>query len=200
MRTTYSIHARVRRLRVLLAVLVAMLFLQACAQEAATDSTDGSSAAAEQESGAPAATDSEPAGDDSEPAEADDEGAAGGEVAGVDLSADFCTISNQLDESDMFDKQPKNAEEFAETAGKIKQIYAALADKAPPEVADDVELLTETGTKQIDLATRLTAEANEDPTEVLNDPEVAEQMAQFDEDGEFTKASRRLDKWTERNC
>ncbi|HSK97776.1 MAG TPA: hypothetical protein VK891_14235 [Euzebyales bacterium] len=199
MRTTSFIHARARRLRVLLAVLVAALFLQACAQPAATDSTEGSSAAADQESAAPAAGDSEAASAD-EAAEDDDQAAAGGEVAGINLDGDFCAISNQLDDSDMFDKQPENAEEFAETADQIKQIYVALDDKAPAEIADDVKLLTETGTQQIDLATRLTAEADEDPTEVLADPEVAEQMAQFDEDGKFTRASKRLDRWTKRNC
>jgi hypothetical protein len=178
------------------AVLAAALFLQACAQDAATDGSEASSAAAEQESAAPA-----DGGDDT--AEAEDEGAgeaAAGEIPGVDLSADFCTITNQLDESDIFDEEPENAEDFTRTAEQIKQIYTVLAEKAPEEITDDVQLVAETGTRQIDLANELVREAGGDPAQVLDNPEAAQQLEELDADGEFAEATERLDTWTEENC
>jgi DNA primase len=198
MRTESSlIHARHRRLRVLLAVLAAALFLQACAQDAAPESGDEASAAAEQASTAPAGDGGEAASD----AAADDAdgGAAAGEIEGVDLTADFCTINNQLDESSIFDQEPESAEDFSATAEQIKEIYRVLAEKAPQEIADDVNFVTETGTRQIDLANELIREAGDDPAQVLDDPEVAEQMAQLDEEG-FQEAADRLETWTEENC
>jgi len=204
MRTLSSlVHARHRRLRVLFAVLAAALFLQACAQDPAPEDGDEASAPAEQESDAPTGDAGEAASDaaTSESAAADDAdgAAAGGEIAGVDLSADFCTISNQLDASDFFDQEPETADDFATTAEQIKQIYDVLADRAPQEIADDVNLVTEAGTRQIDLANELIREAGGDPAQVLENPEVAEQMEQLDEEG-FAEAAERLDTWTEENC
>jgi hypothetical protein len=202
MRRTKPIHARAVRLRVLLALVLATLFLQACARDAASETTDGASAPAGQSAAAPTEEGAAaPVTNDSEAPGQGDAGSGGqGQVAGVDLSADFCTMSAQLRESDVFNQNPATAEEMASRTEEMTQVYSAFVDKAPAKISDDVQLVMQNATQQMQLLNERVAAAPEDIAEILEDPEVAAEVQQLGASKETVRATERVARWREKNC
>ena len=189
-------------LRILLAALVAMLFLQACATDDPSPAADEPSAAAEEPSAAAGAGSEAATGEGSE---ASDEGAAqagaGDEVAGINLDGDFCTIRDQLEQSGILTTPLETPEEAAASAAQVEQVYGALVDKAPRKIADDMRLVSDAASQQMNLMLDAAeAGAVEDMDALREDPELVQQLQQIESDGTFKKARRRVEKWVKKNC
>jgi len=168
--------------RTLLAVLVAAcLSLPACStgSEDATTGDDASGAPAVQETEVPAATEQRSAA-----AAADDAGAqdAADMLAGVDFDAEYCEFRAQVLESGLMsaDPDPEDMDAFLDQA---VQMYDALVEKAPPEIADDVQAIADGVTQQVD-----TAES----------PEEADEMVEGLSN--VAEAQDRVSQWEAQNC
>jgi hypothetical protein len=175
MRMLRSFRTGAPRLRVLLAALSAMVFLQACAQNAA-ESTDDPSIAAEESDSAAGTSSEAPTGEGSEASdEGDAQAGAGDQVASIDLDGDFCTIRDRLDQSGILTAPLKTPEEAAASAEQVEQVYGAMNDKAPRKIADDMRLVSDAASQQMNLmldAAR--SEGVEDMNTLREDPELVE--------------------------
>lgn len=202
MRIPRSFRTGAPRLRVLLAALVAMLLLQACAQGAATSDTDRSSAAAGEPSAAASASSEASAGEGSEASdEGDAQVGAGDEVASIDLNGDFCAIRDRLEQSGILTASLETPEEAAASAEQVEQVYGAMIDKAPRKIADDMRLVSKAASEQMNLMLDAAASgAVEDMNTLREDPELVEQLQQIESDSKLKKAKRRVEKWVKKNC
>jgi hypothetical protein len=205
MRMSRSYRTGAPRLRVLLSVLVAMLFLQACAQDAANSTDDPPTAAEDPSAVAGSGINSEAStGEGSEASgEGDAQAGAGDEVASVDLDGDFCAIVDWLNDSGILTAQIETTEELTTTAEQVEQAYGAMTDKAPGKIAEDMRIVADAGTEQIQIVVdAATSGANEDVDmdTLLEQPEVAQQLKQIDSNGKIKKARRRVGKWSKKNC
>jgi hypothetical protein len=168
--------------RTLLAVLIAAcLFLPACStgSENATTGDDATGAPVAQETAAAAAQDA-----GAQDAGAQDTGAqdTADMLAGVDFDAEYCEFRAQVLESGLMsaDPDPEEMDAFIEQAVRM---YDALVEKAPPDIADDVQAIADGVTQQVDTA---------------QNPEEADEMVEGLTD--VAGAQDRVSRWESENC
>ena len=113
---------------------------------------------------------------------------SGGGAASADSWCDLAEGSGVFDAFDAFDANPADLEEGLQ---QVEDFIEQLPEKAPAEIADDVELITE-GTQMLITAF---AEADYDVLDVdlafLSDSELEDRM---------DAAGERIDEYTEREC
>jgi hypothetical protein len=130
----------------------------------------------------------------------EDAGGGAGEVAGVDLNADYCDIAVQAEEAGLFTREgPQTPDDLTAAAEETRQLTNAMVRQAPDEIADDVETSSRT---LADLLSVLEAHASRTGEVGPNARENRKVQAAIDaiESKEFQKANDRVDAWRRKNC
>jgi hypothetical protein len=192
----------IRALRLLAALLVAVLALAACGGDDDEPAATSTTTEAEEEEPEESTTTTE-AEDTEEDTTETTEAAAGGTLDEGSLeSIDFCELDRVGDESDafliLFDPA-STPEQINEASSFIAAFYARINDAAPPEIAGDVATVVSgaeaylSTLAEYDFDNAALAEAME------ADPELEATMAGF-EDPAFQAAADNVDAWVEVNC
>jgi hypothetical protein len=127
-------------------------------------------------------------------------GGGAGEVAGVDLNADYCEIAAQAKKLGPFTgANPQTPEDMAASGERTRQINEALVRQAPDEIADDVEVSARSISALLSVLEARASRTGEVGPDTVDDPEVQAAIEALDSE-EVQKAHDRVDEWRRKNC
>ena len=127
-------------------------------------------------------------------------GGGAGEVAGVDLNADYCEIATQARQLGPFSgANPQTPDDFTASAERTRQINEALVRQAPDEIADDVEVSARSISALMSVLEARASRTGEVGPDTVDDPEVQAAIEALDSE-EVQKAHDRVDEWRRKNC
>jgi hypothetical protein len=186
-------------------VVAALLFIPACTSGEQTTTGDATPDTAPARSepanvNATGAPTSEAPDAPSPAVEGSERAAAGGDVADIDLDADYCDIVVQAQESGLFAGEgPQTPDELTAAAEQIRQIGDAMVRQAPDQIADDVRVSTRGVSDALSVLEAHASRTGEVGADAADAPEVQAAMDSL-ESQEIREANDRVVAWQRENC